>query len=35
MPVGDEGHVEPAGFDLLRRHVLPIDGELRIDFADP
>src|SRR5215203_1054387 len=35
VPVGHEGHVEVGGFDLLRSHISPIDGELRIDLPDP
>ena len=35
VPVGHEGHVEVGGFDLLRRYIGSIDGELRIHLPDP
>src|SRR5215204_1244826 len=34
VPVGHEGHVEVGGFDLLRRDIGSIDGELRVDVPN-
>src|SRR5918995_6844479 len=35
VPVSHKGHVEVGGFDLLRRNIDSIDGELRVNLPDP